>query len=584
MADELIQEQQDQDAEDQETQQTQAVEDEDFNTDGGISTNTQDSLAINRARAAYGRKSNNSGLRERRTPQRVVTSDYVHDEDYEADDIDDDTLIAPEKGIINKTYKSSLDLREQKSFTPVAESSGGSDVLALQSADSKSGQTISFKVKGIQWKAGYASEFTKTPLGHTMHPIPLPPPTDERPDALKKTGIVIRPVNPKLQKVLNQLLPSSFKKELSREKGKRERLKQLSIFYLPSTQSASVGFIHEFIIPRSDGRDAFYLYIQTSVGKAPVAIIDEVLRTLEAGLPEGEKADIYDYTMQEEQDVVLPEPDYKIAEEVNEAMKQVSNTFNDSIVVHSVKQGAVNFKNNALDLMKQFDKYMARFVRVLAAIILIFMNSLPMKMFISGLRLLTKGLVRLIWAVNKGLLMIARSPYTAKVLGAIGKVFSLFGGLVGALLSGVAFFFKVIGRGIAGAYTATADTFRNPMNFDLGISFPTKKVTFGSGDSTKKKSPVKIKGAKKANIAKPAAKPINKSTASVQGTSKFNQVTKPVLKKAPIPPKLKGTENLQQIPGANNQVGGDANSPVGANNANKTPGNTGLGYFEDEPF
>ncbi len=586
MADELTQEQQDQDEQEPENQQqVQAVEDEDFNTDGDITTSTQDSLAINRARAAYGRKSSNSGLRERRTPQRVVTSDYVHDEDYEADDIDDDTLIAPEKGIINKTYKSSLDLRDQKSFTPVAESSGGTDVLALQSADSKAGQTISFKVKGIQWKAGYASEFTKTPLGHTMHPIPLPPPTEERPDALKKTGIVIRPVNPKLQKVLNQLLPSSFKKEMAREKGKRDRLKQLSIFYLPSTQSASVGFVHEYIIPRTDGRDAFYLYIQTSVGKAPVAIIDEVLRTLEAGLPEGEKADIYDYTVNEEQDVVLPEPDYKIAEEVNEAMKQVSNTFNDSIVVHSMKQGATNFKNNAVDLMKQFDKYMARFVRVLAAVVLIFMNSLPMKLFVSGLRILTKGLVRLIWGVNKGLLMIARSPVTARILGTIGKVFSLFGGVVGACLSGLAFFFRMIGKGVAGAYTAASDTFRNPMNFDLGISFPaSKRNIFGSesGGSSKKKSPIKIKGAKKANIAKPAAKPQNKTSVSVQGTTKFNQVTKPAAKKPlPLPPKLKGTENLQQIPGAIS----DANSPVGANNANnKAPGNSPLGYFEDEPF
>ena len=169
MADEPIQEEQEAQGFNQ-----AGVSDEDFNTDGSVVSGSQDSLAINRARAAYGKKSSNSGLRERRTPQRVITSDYVHDEPYEADDIDDETVIAPEKGLINKTYKSSLELKEQKSYTNIAESNGGSDVLALQSADSKSGQTISFKVKGIQWKAGYSAEFTKTPLGHTMHPIPLP--------------------------------------------------------------------------------------------------------------------------------------------------------------------------------------------------------------------------------------------------------------------------------------------------------------------------------------------------------------------------------------------------------------------------
>ncbi len=572
--------------ESQELDNQTTMSDEDFNTDGSIPESTQDSLAINRARAAYGKKSSNTGLRERRTPQRVITSDYEHDEPYEADDIDDETLIAPEKGLINKTYKSSLNLKEQKTYTNIAESSGGSDVLALQSADSKSGQTISFKVKGIQWKAGYSAEFTKTPLGHTMHPIPLPAPLEERPDALKKTGIVIRPVNPKLQKVLNQLLPSSFKKEMGKEKGKRERMKQLSIFYLPSAQSASVGFIHEFVIPRSDGRDAFYLYIQTSVGKAPVAILDEVLRTLEAGLPEGEKADVFDYTQQEEQDVILPEPDYKLAEEVSEAMKQVSNTLNDSIVVHSVKKGAVNAKNSAVDFMKQFDKYLARFVRVLAAVVLLGMNSLPMRIMIHGVRFFTRGTVRMIWGVNKILLVAARSPVTVKIMETIGKGFSLLGGVIGAFLNGLIFFFTVIGRGIGSAYSSTSGLFRgsNGESLGLGISIPgLKRDLFGGGESesgAKKSAPIKIKGDKKASAAKSLPKP--KSNIAVQGQSKFKQVTKPA------PPKIKGATALPKIGSGAGGVGGGLSG--GGDNVTNNAGATGkagngpLGYFEDEPF
>jgi hypothetical protein len=556
---------------------SQATEESDFDT-GADNSATQDSLAINRARAAYGKKSSNT-IRERRTPQRVVTSDYVNEDPYEADDIDDDTLIAPEKGVINKTYKSSLDLKEQKVYTNIAESSTGNDILALQSADSRVGQTISFKVKGIQWKAGYSNEFTKTPLGHTMHPIPLPSPTEDRPDALKKTGIVIRPVNPKLQKVLNQLLPSSFKKEMNKEKAKRERLKQISIFYLPSTQSASVGFIHEFIVPRTDGRNAFFLYIQTSVGKAPVAILDEVLRTLEAGLPEGEKADVFDYTIQEEEDVVMPEPDYKIAEEVNEAMKQVSNTLNDSIVVHSVKQGVTNARNVAVDFMRQFDKYLARAVRVLAAIVLLFMNSWPMKIFINTIRFFTKWVVKTIWGLNKVTLAVARSPSTIKALGALGKFFSLVGGLLGAVFSGVGFFAKVIGKFIVAIYTAIAGLFRGKLdlNFsDLGISLPGSKNLFGDdNDKSQKKAPVKITGKKAKGVAKPQAKPQAKSsTVTVQTQSKLRQVTKPV------PPKVKGAASLQQV----TTGGGASNSPVGSANSSRTPGNSPLGYFEDEPF
>ncbi|MFN8673211.1 MAG: hypothetical protein U0457_14165 [Candidatus Sericytochromatia bacterium] len=562
------------------------IQEEDFSTDGSLTAATQDSLAINRARAAYGKKTPNSGLKERRTPQRVVTADYVQDEPYEADDIDDETIIAPEKQLINKTYKSSLELKEQKVYTNVAESASGNDTLALQNADSRSGQTISFKVKGIQWKAGYSQDFSKTPLGHAMHPIPLPPPTEERPDSLKKTGIVIRPVNPKLQKVLGQLMPAAFKKEMTKERGKKDRLKQLSVFYLPSPQSAFVGFIHEYIVPRTDGRDAFYLYIQTSVGKAPVAIVDEVLRTLEAGLPEGEKADIYDYTQQEEEDVIMPEPNYKIAEEVNEAMKQVSATFNDSIMVHSVKKSVSSARNHAVDFMRYFDKYLARGVRVLAAIVLMFMNSLPMRMMVSGLRFLTKWVVRTIWGVNKVLLAVARSPITVAVLDAIGKVMSLLGGVLGAGFNGLVYFFMIIGRFFASIYSSTSGMFSGQLSLsDLNFSLPSfgggkRGGFFGlGGDSSEggdgKKAPIKIRGDKK-NLGKGTAKPQAKSTVSIQPTSKLKQVTKPA------PPKVKG--------GAPAGISGAGVGGVGAGGSKGTgpvggaPGNNPLGYFEDEPF
>jgi len=422
-----------------------------------------------------------------------------------------------------------------------------------------------------------------------MYPIPLPHPNQEQPDSLKKTGIVIRPVNPKLQKVLGQLLPSGFKKEMMAERRKRLRLKQLSIFYLPSPQSSSVGFIHEFIIPRSDGKDAFYLYIQTSVGKAPVAILDEVLKTLEAGLPEGEKADKFDYTEQEEEDIALPEPNYKLAEEVNEAMKQVSSTFNDSILAHSVQQGFKNTSDFLGDFMKQFDKYAGRFIRVLAAIVLFFMNSLPMRLFIETLRVLSKGFVKVIWSLNKILLAFARSPVTAAILKVIGKGFSLLIGLITAVFSGLAYMFRLLGRGIAAVYNTITELVSDPLNFNIGISFPGKKVDFDFGEK-REKSPLKIRAVKKAIVSKPTVKKAvaQKSSISV-GQAKLRQVTKNV----PAPPKIKGSAgSFQKIPDTIDAAGNrvvSSNSVSGkplanSSNPNKTPGNSPLGYFEDEPF
>ena len=209
----------------------------------------EDSLALTRTKTAYqpdGKRYTQS-LKEKKVPQRVIAAQMNSVDPFTEDDIDDETLIAPSRQVIGTAYKDTAQTRNQPAFKPVAESNTGDDTLALQTSENRNVQTVSFKVKGIQWRSGFAEELGNTPLGHAIHPAPLPGYKEEIPESLKKAGIVIRPVNPRLRVVLNQLLPPDFRKKVAQQRKKTDRLKLLAIFYLPGTPSSHVGFIHEFV-------------------------------------------------------------------------------------------------------------------------------------------------------------------------------------------------------------------------------------------------------------------------------------------------------------------------------------------------
>ena len=182
----------------------------------------------------------------------------------------------------------------------------------------------------------------------------------------------------------------------------------------------------------------------------------------------------------------------------------------------------------------------------------------------------------MIWGINKVLLAVARSPVVIKIMETIGKGFSLLGGVIGALINGLVFFFSIIGRGFGSAYSSTSGLFKGAGNFNLGISIPgLGKDMFGDGKEggEKKAAPLKLKGNKKPAAAKALPKPQNKTTVAVQAQSKFKQVTKPA------PPKIKGATPLPKI-----GAGGGAAAGSGGAAGQQGGGNSPLGYFEDEPF
>ena len=164
---------------------------------------TEDSIAINRTRGAYqpDSKKYTQKLKEKKVPQRVVAAQLNQLDPFTEDDIDDETMIAPSRNVIGSAYRDTAQKDSQPSFRPIAESNSGDDTLALQSTDDRNVQTVSFKVKGIQWRAGFADALTNTPLGHAIHPNPLPGFKEQIPESLRKSGIVIRPVNPRLRTV-----------------------------------------------------------------------------------------------------------------------------------------------------------------------------------------------------------------------------------------------------------------------------------------------------------------------------------------------------------------------------------------------
>jgi len=529
----------------------------------------EDSIALTRTRGAYqpeGKRYTQS-LKEKKVPQRVIAAQMNQVDPLTEDDIDDETLIAPSRQFIGTAYRDTAKPEQQPSFRPVAESSAGDDILSLQSSDNRQVQTVSFKVKGIQWRAGFADSLANTPLGHAIHPNPLPSYKDDIPESLKKAGIVIRPVNPRLRVVLNQLLPPDFRKKVSQQRRKTDRLKLLAIFYLPGTPSSHVGFIHEFIGSKSNYR--FYLYIQTSVGKAPVAILDEVLKTLEAGLPEGEKAaDLDEYEVAEEEEE-LPEVEFDFAGEVQTAMKQAGDTLNNSIMIYGVRQANRVMRDWSLELIRVVDRVIARFIRGMTWLVVQLANSPLIRALAASTQFLSKMFVHFVWALNKVLLTVARSPVTRAIFENIVRVFKIIGRLFLLVWFGIQW---ILQSAVAiGAYLANAV---RPNASMTAIQFP----TFGKG----------MFGGEKPD--RPARK-------SVDAGGKKNQITanrtaakrrlpppKPVKKQGAIPA-LPGTIP-SSAPGAKGKA---LPAPPAARSgetsaAAKAAKQRELGYFEDQAF
>lgn len=524
-------------------------------------SSTEDSIAINRTRGAYQPDSKKYAqkLKEKKVPQRVVAAQLNQLDPFTEDDIDDETVIAPSRNIIGSAYRDTAQKDTQPSFRPIAESNSGDDTLALQSTDDRNVQTVSFKVKGIQWRAGFADVLTNTPLGHAIHPNPLPGFKDQIPESLRKSGIVIRPVNPRLRTVLNQLLPPDFRKKVSRQRKKTDRLKLLAIFYLPGTPSSHVGFIHEFTGSKSNFK--FYLYIQTSVGKAPVAILDEVLKTLEAGLPEGEKSsDLEEYENAHEDDD-MPDVEFDFAGEVESAMKQAGDTLSNSIVVYGAKQANRVVKDWSLELIRLVDKGIAWVIRRVTWFVIQLANSKIIRAMAASVQFVSQLFVRSIWALNKIVLLIGRSPVTRAFFQSIARVFKVSGRLFIVAWLGVRW---VLESSVA-VFSFLGNFARDPRNTSFSassIQFPSfGRGLFGDDDD-----------GDKAEKKKSSPKKNTQITANRNSAKRRLPPPKPVKKVTPALPVNKGIKPLA-TPGRKGAAGG------GDKDKERE-----LGYFEDQAF
>lgn len=546
-------------------EQVQQLESE---KNAGEFQNAEDSIALTRTKGAYqpdGKRYTQS-LKEKKVPQRVVAAQMNQLDPLTEDDIDDETLIAPSRQIIGSAYRDTAQKDGMPSFRSVAESNSGDDTLALQSSDNRNVQTVSFKVKGIQWRSGFADSLANTPLGHAIHPNPLPSYKDDLPDSLRKSGIVIRPVNPRLRVVLNQLLPPDFRKKVSQQRRKTDRMRLLAIFYLPGTPSSHVGFIHEFIGTKNNFK--FYLYIQTSVGKAPVAILDEVLKTLEAGLPEGEKAsDLDEYEVAEEEDE-MPEIEFDFAGEVQTAMKQAGDSFNNSIMVYGMKQSSRVAQDWSLEAVRVVDRMIAWMIRRITWFVVQLANSPIIRAIAASTQFISKAFVQFVWALNKVFLAIARSPVTRAIGVNLIRVFKVIGRLFVVVWLG----FKWILLSSVAIFSFLGNVIRDPKNTTFvasSIQFPSfGKGLFGDSDDEDSKEQKKIRPDKKEALKKKQQLTANRSAAK-----RRLPPPKPIKKGIPALPGTKGAGGTA-LPGSR---GGVVESEAARKQRE-------LGYFEDQAF
>ncbi len=529
-------------------------------------SSAEDSVALTRTRNAYqpDSKKYTQKLKEKKVPQRVIAAQMNQVDPFTEDDIDDDTVIAPSRNIIGTAYRDTAQKDTQPSFRPVAESNSGDDTLALQSTDDRNVQTVSFKVKGIQWRAGFADALTNTPLGHAIHPNPLPGFKEQIPESLRKSGIVIRPVNPRLRTVLNQLLPPDFRKKVSRQRKKTDRLRLLAIFYLPGTPSSHVGFIHEFVGSKSNFK--FYLYIQTSVGKAPVAILDEVLKTLEAGLPEGEKSSDLDEYENAQEDDEMPDVEFDFAGEVESAMKQAGDTFNNSIMVYGARQANRVVKDWSLELIRVVDKGIAWIIRRVTWFVIQLANSKIIRALAASLQFVSQLFVRSVWAINKILLIIGRSAVTRAIFQNIGRVFKV----IGRLFIVIWLAFRWLLESSVAVFSFLGNFVRDPKNTSFSassIQFPSfGRGLFGEGSEESEKSDKSTKKSGK------TPKKSTQITANRNAAKRRLPPPKPVKKSTPALPATKGGAKPLSVPGRKGAPGDAAAKE------------RELGYFEDQAF
>jgi hypothetical protein len=123
---------------------------------------------------------------------------------------------------------------------------------------------------------------------------------------------------------------------------------------LPGPQGTHAGFIHEFIHHR-DADQRFYLYVQTNVGQAPLQILDDILASLQGGLPEDE--DPGDWTVEG------TGPRRRLAEEVGASLQQVTQSVQASVPFKAVGEGiqAVSNLGPAVNsLLDQVDAKVAK--------------------------------------------------------------------------------------------------------------------------------------------------------------------------------------------------------------------------------
>ena len=156
----------------------------------------------------------------------------------------------------------------------------GSDALMIHKLAKRS-RVMTFQVQGIIWKAGFSKQLIQTPMGAALNLNDLPK------QEFKAAGTIIKPVEPSLEAVLRELIPSVLVAAGNKMYGHTRELLHLSLFMVPREDGAITGMIAHY----GDGPTSrsHYLYLQTSVRRADPIILEQVHQTFVAALPMTQK-------------------------------------------------------------------------------------------------------------------------------------------------------------------------------------------------------------------------------------------------------------------------------------------------------
>ena len=254
------------------------------------------------------------------------------------------------------------------------------DALVIQKG-ARQTRVLGFEVEGVHWRAGFAPDVGATPI--KQYVSPGAPPTQE---VAAGNGFLLRPVEPELEVVLRDLVPSKLLAVGEEMFGRVRELGGLYLYYIPQPVGATIGIVAWYLA--SPMSRTHVLYLQTDIKKGDPRVIGDMHKTFRASL------------VARQQHGPTPQP-VDFWHELQVATAQVEATFKNSSLVRN--SADVKGRVSAVRQQAENGLYVgiSRGIDSLGAVLGFLVIQLPQLLMAGLIRGLSRALIAVIQAADR---------------------------------------------------------------------------------------------------------------------------------------------------------------------------------------